>query len=183
MNDFSIEVGSVSSRRYEEFLGMITDPPPVEDCRGIASAPVCRAIGDEAILALPTGRRASRWSLNSDANHGIQARASRKSLNGEFSGSRCDRIFLNAAVWSEDVQRPARRGNGSPYSTLAGQLVSAHMSCLRCDVPPMPALPMSQPWNASPRSPWFAFDRRLVDHSGLSGAGVRLTTMIPCFND
>jgi len=132
VNDFAIEVGSVSSRRYEEFLGTITDPPTVEDRRGIASAPGCRAIGNEAILALPTGRRASRWSLNSDANHNIQARASRKSLNGEFSGSRCDRIFLNAAVWSEDVQRPARRGNGSPYSCWpAGQRSNEHAP-LRC---------------------------------------------------
>ena len=54
--------------------------------------------------------------VESDANRGIQARVSRESANGEFSGSRCDRIFLNAAVWSEDVQRPAQRGKGSADS-------------------------------------------------------------------
>jgi hypothetical protein len=57
-----------------------------------------------------------KMSLNADANQRIRARASRESLIGEFSGSRCDRITLDAAVWSEDVRRPARRGNESPDS-------------------------------------------------------------------
>jgi hypothetical protein len=102
VNDFGIEVSGVASRYYEEFW--------------TASPSACRGIGDEAILALPISRRASGWSLNSDAKHGNEALASRESLNGEFPGSRCDRIFWNAAVWSEDVRRPARRGNGSPDS-------------------------------------------------------------------
>jgi hypothetical protein len=100
------------------FFGQIVRPRCSDNSCGNRSASVCRGIGNEAILALPSGCRASKWLLNSEANPGIRARAKSESLIGEFSGSRCDRIFLNAAVWSEDVQRPARRGNGSPDFSL-----------------------------------------------------------------
>jgi hypothetical protein len=93
------------------FFGQVVRPRCSDNSCGNRSASVCRGIGNEAILALPSSCRASKWLLHSDANPGIRARASREPLIGQFSGSRCDRIFLNAAVWSEDVQRPARRGN------------------------------------------------------------------------
>ncbi len=126
---------------------MITDRPTVEDRRGNATAPVCRASGNDAILPLPTGRRASRWSLNSEANHGIQARASRESLNSEFSGSRCDWIFMNAAVWSEDVQRPLGAVTDQPDSCSPTGQRSHKLAARECV--PMPKPCSAKNYNAS----------------------------------